>query len=102
MATQSADVERACKVHKVVHTKSRNRLTHELVTDLVYCYVNLRLLKKVRPHFEGKPLDGEDNLEDYLGSALDRFEEEAIQEEQERSQQQLEEEQQQQKEVDSD
>lgn len=47
MSTQSADVERVCKAHKVVHTKVRNRLKNKTVYSLLYCYVNLRLLKKI-------------------------------------------------------
>ncbi len=76
MATQSADVERACKVHKLVHTRARNRMKHKLVTDLVFCYVNLRLMKKVRSNFNEKTVDAKDDLEDFLCSGLDQFEEE--------------------------
>ena len=46
LAVQSANVERVCKVHGVVHTKSRNRLTLPRVIKLIFCYVNLRLLQK--------------------------------------------------------
>ena len=31
MGTQSADVERCCKVHKLIHTKMRNRMKNENV-----------------------------------------------------------------------
>jgi hAT family C-terminal dimerisation region len=46
MAVQSADVERVCKAHKVVHTKVRNRLGNRKVNELLYCYVNLRMIMK--------------------------------------------------------
>jgi len=45
MSTQSADVERLCKAHKIVHTTTRNRLKNATVLKLLYCYINLRLLK---------------------------------------------------------
>jgi hypothetical protein len=48
ISTQSADVERVCKAHKVVHTKVRNRLNNKTVHELLYCYVNLRLMKKIQ------------------------------------------------------
>jgi len=47
MGTQSADVERVCKAHKVIHTKVRNRLKNKTVYNLLFCYVNLRLLGKI-------------------------------------------------------
>mmetsp|Transcript_27598 Transcript_27598/g.68206 ORF Transcript_27598/g.68206 Transcript_27598/m.68206 type:complete len:167 (-) Transcript_27598:142-642(-) len=46
MAVQSADVERVCKAHKIIHTKARNRLYTTTVHMLLYTYVNLRLLNK--------------------------------------------------------
>ena len=46
LAAQSANVERVCKAHGVVHSKVRNRLKHESVLMLLFCYVNLRLLRK--------------------------------------------------------
>ena len=73
MGTQSADVERVCKAHKIVHTKVRNRLTNKNVNLLLHCYVNLRLLKKYEDEgkrVDGRPLDQEDDLEDFLGQAL--------------------------------
>ena len=70
MATQSADVERVCKVHKLVHTKSRNRLKNKNVRLLLYCYVNLRLLKSLDLEHEDKKLDTEDDLEDFLYQAI--------------------------------
>ena len=65
MATQSADVERCCKVHKLVHTKMRNRLKNDNVRKLVYCYVNLRLIKSM----QGVQLD--DDFVDFLAGAFD-------------------------------
>ena len=44
LAVQSANVERACKAHGVIHTKARNRLKNGTVQKLLYCYMNLRLL----------------------------------------------------------
>ena len=72
MGTQSADVERVCKANKVVHSKVRNRLTDKNVRMLLYCYVNLRLLKK---HTSAKgdtttQLDTMGDLEDFLDQAI--------------------------------
>jgi hypothetical protein len=44
LAVQSADVERVCKAHKVIHTKSRNLLLAKTVQMLLFTYCNLRLL----------------------------------------------------------
>jgi len=65
MMTQTADVERNCKVQKVVKTKNRNRLKNKNVKMLCYCYANLRLLKRLQ-----QELDSTDELEDFLESAL--------------------------------
>ena len=46
VAVQSADVERACKAHKIIHTKARNRLYTTTVSLLLSTYINLRLLNK--------------------------------------------------------
>jgi hypothetical protein len=46
LAVQSANVERVCKAHGVIHTKTRNRLVNKSVQMLLFCYVNLRLLRK--------------------------------------------------------
>ena len=46
LAVQSADVERVCKAHKVVHSKARNCLMTQTVHQLLFTYVNLRLLNK--------------------------------------------------------
>ena len=45
-------------------------------TLLIFCYVNLRLIKKVKNGIEGSAVDSKDDLEDFLGSALDPFDEE--------------------------
>ena len=68
MATQSADVERCCKVHKIVHSKARNRLHNKTVTKLVFCCVNLRLIKAVKTGAD--TVDPHNDLEDFLASAL--------------------------------
>jgi len=47
IAVQSADVERSCKAHGLIHTQVRNRLKNKTVQKLLYLYVNLRLLKKM-------------------------------------------------------
>ena len=67
MATQSADVERSCKVHKIIHSKSRNRLNNKNVAMLMACYVNLRLLKSLEG---GKNIDGHGDLESFLDNAI--------------------------------
>jgi hypothetical protein len=46
VAIQSADVERVCKAHKVIHTRARNSLKNKTVNMLLFTYVNLRLLNK--------------------------------------------------------
>ena len=46
MSVQSADVERICKVNKIIHTKTRNRLVHDRTQKLLYCFINTRLLHK--------------------------------------------------------
>ena len=46
VAIQSADVERVCKAHKVIHTKARNSLKNKTVNMLLFTYVNLRLLNQ--------------------------------------------------------
>ena len=43
---QSADVERSCKAHKIIHTKARNRLYTKTVQLLLFSYINLRLMNK--------------------------------------------------------
>ena len=66
MATQSADVERSCKVHKIIHSKSRNRLKLRNVIKLMYCYVNLRLLQKI----DKKGAADTAHLVDFLADAI--------------------------------
>ena len=46
VAIQSADVERSCKAHKIIHTKARSRLYTKTVQQLLFAYINLRLLSK--------------------------------------------------------
>jgi hypothetical protein len=73
MSTQSADVERVCKAHKVVHTKVRNRLNNKTVHQLLYCYVNLRLIKKIqdeKDQIASTRVDPDDGWEDFFESAL--------------------------------
>ena len=45
LSIESADVERVCKANGLIHSKSRNRLRHSNVQKLLFCYVNLRLIK---------------------------------------------------------
>ena len=45
LSVQSADVERMCKAHSIIHTKTRNRLQHVRVKKLLYCYINLRFIE---------------------------------------------------------
>ncbi len=61
MGVQTADVERCCKVHKVIKTKAHNRQLINTVKMLMYCYVNLRLLKK-----HDKTLDEGAGLDEFL------------------------------------
>ena len=70
MATQSADVERVCKAHKIVHSKVRNRLVNKNVQMLLYCYVNLRLIKTLESRNGRSNIDANDHLEDFLGQAI--------------------------------
>ena len=74
MGTQSADVERACKAHKIVHSKIRNRLTNDKVNKLLCCCVNLRLLSRcstdngmVNP---SALTQADDEMEDFIGQAV--------------------------------
>ena len=48
VVVQSADVERMCKSHSIIHKKSHNRLQHDRVKKLLYCYINLRITSKER------------------------------------------------------
>jgi hypothetical protein len=88
MSTQSADVERVCKAHKVVHTKVRNRLNNKTVHQLLYCYVNLRLIKKIqdeKDQIASTRVDPDGCWEDFFEAALlDSIEDEREQVEEER------------------
>jgi hypothetical protein len=73
MSTQSADVERVYKAHKVVHTKVRNRIKNKNVHQLLYCYVNLRLLKRIQDEKDDKKAtraDPSGQWEDFFEAAL--------------------------------
>ena len=63
---QSADVERMCKAHNVIHTKTRNRLQHARVKKLLYCYINLRLIEKssAEPEYFLLSVADDDNYEE--------------------------------------
>jgi len=52
MSTQSADIEQLCKAHKLINTTMQNCRKNKTVLNLVYCYVNMCLLKK--HEFAGK------------------------------------------------
>jgi hypothetical protein len=68
IATQSADVERVCKVHKLIHNKIRNRPANDSVYMLLYFYVNLRILKRLDMIAVE---DTASHLEGFLAEALD-------------------------------
>eukprot|EP00977_Amphora_coffeiformis_P024636 scaffold16502_cov177-Amphora_coffeaeformis.AAC.9 len=65
MATQCADVERVCQVQKFVNSKVYGRLKNQNVKRLIYCYVNLRLLKNI-----GVERDEKNVVEDFLCDAI--------------------------------
>jgi len=66
----SLDVERCAKVHAIVNSKrARNHLKNKSVVKLLYCHVNLRLLKNVDEFHHG--LDDDKDLEDFLSGAID-------------------------------
>ena len=82
LTVQSANVERVCKAHGVIHTKSRNRLKHQSVQMLLFCYVNLRLLKKESSKVaqfllgalnDDEDDDGENNREQLQDNGLDEM-----------------------------
>jgi hypothetical protein len=79
LAVQSANVERVCKAHGVIHTKARNRLVNKSVQRLLFCYVNLRLLGKETStvaKFLHSAIDDElDEAELDEGGELDNLEE---------------------------
>ena len=80
LTVQSANVERVCKAHGVIHTKTRNRLVNKSVQRLLFCYVNLRLLRKETSpvaQFLLSAIDDElDEVELDEGGELDNQEEE--------------------------
>jgi hypothetical protein len=84
---RSAAVERVCKAHKVVHTKVRNRLKNKTVYQLLYCYVNLRLIKKLQEEkgqIASTRVDPDGRWGDFFEAALlDNIEEEQEQAEEE-------------------
>jgi len=66
MLTHSCDVERNCKIQKVIKTKTRNRLVNKNVFLLSYCYANLHLLKRM----DGK-LNPNHMLEELLENGME-------------------------------
>jgi hypothetical protein len=84
MSTQSADVELVCKAHTVVHTKVRNRLNNKPVHQLISCYVNLRLIRKIEDEKDKRAsirVDTDGRWEDFFEAALfDSIEDEREQE----------------------
>jgi hypothetical protein len=67
MATKTGDVERVCKANKIIHSKVRNRLKNNTVQKLLYCYINLQLLKKLE---QGDTFDTDNILEDFLSQGI--------------------------------
>jgi hypothetical protein len=68
---QSANVERVCKAHKLIHTKARNRLHLPVVQMLLYVYVNLRLMNKISAEMG-------DGMGGFLVDTLSNFDEEDV------------------------
>ena len=64
ISVQSADVERMCKAHSLIHTKTRNRLQHKRVKKLLYCYINLRFIENSKPEPDEFLLSVDDEEED--------------------------------------
>ena len=64
ISVQSADVERMCKAHSLIHTKTRNRLQHKRVKKLLYCYINLRFIENSKPETDEFLLSVDDEEED--------------------------------------
>ena len=65
MATRCADVERVCQVQKFMNSKVCDRLKNGNVKQLMYCYINLRLLKNI-----GDERDTQNVVEDFLCDAI--------------------------------
>jgi hypothetical protein len=78
-------VERVCKAHKVLNTKVRNRLNNKPVHQLLYCYVNLRLIRRIEDEKDKRAssrVDTDGRWEDFFEAALfDNIEDEREQEE---------------------
>ena len=74
MSTRSADVERVCKARKVVvHTKVLVRLNNKPVYQLIHCYVNLRLIRKIEDKKDKRAssrADTDGRWEDFFEAAL--------------------------------
>jgi hypothetical protein len=72
---------------KVVHTKVRNRLNNKTVHQLLYCYVNLRLIKKIqdeKDQIASTRVNTDNGWEDFFEAALlDNIEDEREQAEDE-------------------
>ena len=64
-----------CKAHNIIHTKSRNRLQHERVKKLLYCYINLRITKDERSEADDFLLSIQDDDDD--DDAVDEEEDDA-------------------------
>lgn len=64
IAIQSANVERVCKSHNLIHTPIRNRLINKTVQMLLFCYINIRLLNRVNGDMGGfiEQFDNEDQV----------------------------------------
>ncbi len=74
VSTQSADVERVCKARKVVvHTKVLVRLNNKPVHQHLYCYANLRLIRKIKDEKDKRAssrVDMDGRWEDFFEAAL--------------------------------
>ena len=70
VSTQSADIERACKVNKQLHSKARNRLTNASVARLMRCYINGKLARRFREKDGAENPHTFDVLEGLLGDSV--------------------------------
>ena len=70
MSTQSADVECLCKAHKLIHTSMRNWLKNTTVLQLIYCYINLRLLNEQDNHGDQCDSNADDQVALFLEQAI--------------------------------
>lgn len=68
VSATSASVERVCSQHRIVVPKGRSRLGNKNAMMALYCYVNLRLLNKVRgtvtSFLESMMETGDDDVDD--------------------------------------